>query len=216
MNTPFSSKHYIYVFEKYNTDLFPAQLIILALGIIAILFLHTKSVYRNFFISSFLGLIWLWMGIVYYLCFFASINNAAYIFGGLFIIQGIIFFSEAIFRTHLTFEFDGSIRNYIGYFFILFGLLLYPLIGYIIESNITKIISLGLPCPIAILTFGFLMITNKSFPKYILIIPTVWALIGFTAILNFGIYQDIALLISAIVANIWLCTRKRNRLDSVA
>ena len=212
MKTPFSTEQFISVFEKYNTALYPAQFIILALGIIAIIFLHSKSIFKNIFISGFLGLLWLWIGVVYYLCFFTVINIAAYIFGGLFIIQGLIFLYEAIYRTNLTFDFDGKVRNYFGYFFILFGLILYPIIGYSIEHDFSKVISLGLPCPTVILTFGFLMITNKSLHIYILIIPTIWALIGFIAVLNFGIYQDIMLLVSAIVAGIWLLMRKKNLL----
>ena len=212
MKTPFSTEQFISVFEKYNSALYPAQFIILALGIIAIIFLHSNNIFKNIFISGFLGLLWLWIGVVYHLYFFTVIDKAAYIFGGLFIIQGLIFLYEAIYRTHLTFEFDGKVRNYFGYFFILFGLILYPIIGYSVEHDFSKVICLGLPCPTVILTFGFLMITNKTLPIYILIIPTIWAFIGFTAVLNFGIYQDIILLISAIVAGIWLFMRKKNLL----
>lgn len=212
MKTPFSTEQFISVFEKYNSALYPAQFIILVLGIIAIIFLHSNNTFKNFYISGFLGLLWLWIGVVYHFYFFAEINKVAYIFSGLFIIQGLIFYIEAISRVQIIFEFDGKVRNYIGYFFILFGLILYPIIGYNIEHDFSKVISLGLPCPTVILTFGFLMNTNKSLPIYVLIIPTIWALIGFTAVLNFGIYQDIMLLVSAIVAGIWLLMRKKNLL----
>lgn len=212
METPFSTEQFISVFEKYNSALYPAQFIILVLGIIAIIFLHSNNTFKNFYISGFLGLLWLWIGVVYHFYFFAEINKVAYIFSGLFIIQGLIFYIEAISRVQIIFEFDGKVRNYIGYFFILFGLILYPIIGYNIEHDFSKVISLGLPCPTVILTFGFLMNTNKSLPIYVLIIPTIWALIGFTAVLNFGIYQDIMLLVSAIIAGIWLLMRKKNLL----
>ena len=69
-------------------------------------------------------------------------------------------------------------------------------------------IALGLPCPSAILTFGFLMLVSNKFPKYLLIIPTLWAVIGLSAAINFGVYQDFMLIVAAIVADFNLLKRK--------
>jgi hypothetical protein len=46
------------------------------------------------------------MGIVYHLVFFTAINKAAYLFGGLFIIQGILFLIYGVLQNKLSFHFQ--------------------------------------------------------------------------------------------------------------
>ena len=114
-----------------------------------------------------------------------------------------------ILRKKLEYSFETKPWKIIGYIFILFGLFIYPIISYLLEGSFQNTISLGLPCPTTILTFGFLMLTENKFPKYLLIIPTIWAIIGTSAAINFGVYQDYFMLISAIMANIYLIKRKK-------
>ena len=59
-------------------------------------------------------------------------------------------------------------------------------------------------------TFGFLMLTDQKLSRYLLIIPSIWALIGLNATFNLGVYQDIMLLISALTANIFLLKRRNS------
>ena len=208
MNPPFTSEQFFGVFEQYNTTVFPVQLILIALGIVALILVHSRKSTSNSLIAGFLGILWLWTGIVYHLTFFSPINQAAYIFGGIFILQGIFFFIELL-REKLEFTFNGTAREYIGYFFILFGLVIYPIISYFLEGSFSRTIALGLPCPTTIMTFGFLMVTSNRLSKYLLIIPILWAIIGTGAAINFGVYQDYVMLLAAIVAGIYLFGRKK-------
>ena len=208
MNPPFSIEEFFSVFEAYNSAIFPLQFFIIAIGLIATFLLQSESRFKNPLIAGFLAFLWFWIGIVYHLFHFTVINKAAYGFGALFILQGVFFVIEMS-RQRLHFYFPKGIWGYLGYFFIWFGLILYPLISYFAEVSWLKTISLGLPCPTTILTFGFLMLTNPKIPKYLLIVPSIWAVIGTGAATNFGIYQDYVMLLSAIVANIYLLRRKR-------
>jgi hypothetical protein len=88
MKVPFTSDQFFNVFENYNTKLFPIQLLILLLGLIALVLVHQKKSSKNILIGSFLGLLWIWIGAVYHLTFFTTINKPAFVFGGLFILQG--------------------------------------------------------------------------------------------------------------------------------
>lgn len=208
MKTPFTTGQFFEVFRNYNSEIFPIQIIILVLGIAAIFLIYNKKEISDKIICGFLGFLWLWIGVVYHLSFFTEINKAAFGFGGLFILQGIFFFIE-LFRNKLHFSFKPVTSNYIGYIFILFGLIVYPVISYLSAQNFSETISLGLPCPTAIYTFGFLMLANKKMSKYLLIIPTIWAVIGTGAAVNFGIYQDYVMLLSAIVANVYILKKKK-------
>jgi hypothetical protein len=82
----------------------------------------------------------------------------------------------------------------------LYGLTIYPIISYFTESSVVQTISLGLPCPSTILTFGFFILAAYKIPRHLLLIPFIWAVIGISAALNIGIYQDLMIIVAAIAA----------------
>jgi hypothetical protein len=209
MNVPFTTEQFFNVIKDYNVAIYPIQLILIVAGIFTIILIHSKLSFKNELTGGFLGILWIWTGIVYHLVFFTAINKAAYIFGGLFILQGILFLSDTFLRKNLEFEFKTQSKDYIAYFFIVFGLIIYPVLIYFLENSLQTTITLGLPCPSTIFTFGFLILTNIKFSKYLLIIPSIWAVIGTSAAFNFGVYPDYLMIISAIVANFYLIRRKK-------
>ena len=208
MKTPFSTEQFFGIFERYNTAVYPLQLTILILGVLGVVLIHSRIKNNNSLLGGLLGLLWLWAGLVYHLSFFSSINQAAFGFGGIFILQGIFFLAET-FRGRLEFSLEKKSWHFAGYFFIVFGLIIYPMISYITAESAWHIISLGLPCPTTIFTFGLLMLTSQRFSRYLLIIPSLWAVIGTMAAVNFGVYQDYFMLFAAIVANLYLIRRKK-------
>ena len=214
MKTPFTTEQFFKVFEQYNSAVFPIQIILLVLGIAALLLIHSRKEYRNRLIGGLVGILWLWIGVVYHLSFFTSINKAAYGFGGLFVLQGIFFFVET-FRNRLAFSFERTTQAYIGYVFMVFGLIIYPVISFLLADSPWHTISLGLPCPTTIFTFGLLMVTSGRFPRYLLIIPLIWALIGTSAAVNFGVYQDYVMLLAALMASLFLFRRKGHKQGSL-
>jgi hypothetical protein len=209
MKAPFTTSQFFKVFETYNTSVFPLQVIIILFFLAALWFLHSKKPIRSHLMGGFLAFLWLWTGVVYHVVFFTSINKAAYGFGFLFILQGLFFIVEVLIRNKLIFRIERNWQSYLGYFFIVFGLLIYPVISLLQTGAWSKTISLGLPCPSTILSFGILMLTGRRFSKYLLIIPSLWAVIGTSAAINFGIYQDYAMLAAAVTANLVLLTRKK-------
>jgi len=208
MKVPFTSEQFFEIFEKYNSAMYPSQIILLVLALLGIFLLYSKNPIKDKFIGLFLGLLWIWTGLMYHITFFTQINKLAFVFGGLFIIQGILILISSLFTRQLVFSYHHQTKDYFGYFFIGFGLIVYPLISYFTLGEITKTISLGLPCPTTIFTFGFLILTSSQFPKYLLIIPSLWALVGLSAAINFGVYQDYMIIVAAITANYFLLKRR--------
>lgn len=208
MKIPITIEQFFKVFENYNTSIFPFQIILLILGIVALILVHTKPKSKNKFIGIFLGLLSIWTGLVYNIVFFTPINKMAYLFGILFTIQGLLILANCFSKERLDFNIKKQTKDFFGEFFIIFGLIIYPLIGFFVEGSLLRTIVLGLPCPTTIMTFGFFMLTSNKFPKYLILIPSLWAIIGFSAAINFGVYQDIMLPISAIIANLYILGRK--------
>jgi Family of unknown function (DUF6064) len=209
MKTPFTTEQFFSVFEKYNHAIFPVQIILFLLSIFALIAIGSKIKQKDKFVSGILGFLWLWMGIGYHFAFFSGINKVAYGFGLLFILQGLFLLWEGVLLYNLKFEFKNSIQAYFGYFFILYGLIFYPVVGYLVEPNLSRTISIGLPCPTTILTFGFLLLCDKKFSKYLLIIPSLWAVIGISAVIKLGVYQDSMMLIAAIIADVLILRSKK-------
>jgi hypothetical protein len=212
MKMPFTTEQFFSVFEQYNHAIFPGQFFILALGILSIVLIQIQRTSKNTLIGSILGLLWIWIGAVYHLGFFAQINPAAHLFGAVFILQGLLIISVVLLNK-LQFTFSNTSSDYLGYFFMLFGLFIYPLIGYFLHGEPSKIISLGLPCPSTIFTFGLFIMARNHFPKYLLIIPTLWAIIGLSAAVNFGVYQDLMLPIAAVCALLIIFREKKMSLN---
>jgi hypothetical protein len=94
-----------------------------------------------------------------------------------------------------------------------YGILFYPLAGLVLGHVYPAQPTFGLPCPTTIFTFGILLWNKNKIPLYILIIPSVWTIIGFFAALNFGIYEDIGLLLSG-AAGLYLIFRRNREIIS--
>lgn len=209
MKLPFTTGQFFNVIEKYNLTMFPFQLIILLLGIVCLFLLHSKLSAKDKLIGIYLGILWIWIGVAYHLVYFTVINKAAFLFGGIFILQGLFILFSTFVKNRLIFTFTLQTKDYLGYFFILYGLIIYPIISYFVEGSFERTIVMGLPCPSTIFTFGFFILTSNKFPKYFLIIPSLWAVLGLSAAINIGVFQDVMILIAAIIADIILIRRKK-------
>jgi hypothetical protein len=209
MKTPITTEQYSSIFEKYNHAIFPVQIILLLLTFLALIGIGSKIKQKDKIVSVILGVIWIWTGIGYHWAFFSHINILALGYGVVFILQGLFLVWEGVILYNLKFVFRMSIQAFLGYFFILYGLIIYPFVGYLIESNLSRTISVGLPSPTIILTFGFLLLCDKKFSKYLLIIPSLWAVIGINGIIKLGNFQDSIMLIAAIIADVLILRSKR-------
>lgn len=209
MKTPFTSDQFFEVFKFYNDSVFPIQIFFYIIAFIAVYFAIYPNSKSSKIINGVLAFFWLWMGIVYHLIFFTEINIAAYIFGILFIIQGILFLTTGIFKSKLIYKFQGNVYGLVGLVLIVYSLIVYPILGYFIGHEYPFAPTFGLPCPTTIFTFGMLLLSNKKFPAIILIIPFIWSVIGFMAAINFGILEDTGLLIAGLLTVLMLLIRNR-------
>ena len=209
MNTPFTTEQFFSVFDRYNHTIFPVQILLFLLVVFALIAIGSTIRQKDKIVAGILGILWLWTGIGYHVAFFSGINNVAYGFGLLFILQGLFLLWEGVVLYNLKFVFKMSAQAYFGYFFILYGLIVYPVVGYLVEPNLSRTVSIGLPCPTIILTFGFMLLCDKKFSKYLIIIPSIWAAIGISALIKLGVYQDAMMVIAAIIADVLILRSKK-------
>jgi hypothetical protein len=209
MKTPFSLDQFLAVFKNYNEAVFPMQIILFLLSVLIIYLTIKPKMKYDKTISGFLAFLWLWMGIIYHLIFFTSINIAAYVFGSFFILQGVLFLIAGVLQNKISYKFKSDLYGKIGITLILFSLIIYPVIGYLLDHLYPYSPTFGLPCPTTIFTFGILLLNTNRCPLYILIIPFLWSVIGFTAAFNFGIWEDTGLFVAGLLSTSLLLTRNR-------
>jgi hypothetical protein len=105
-------------------------------------------------------------------------------------------------------EASGTI---VGTLLIAFALVGYPAIAYVLGQQYPAVPTFGLPCPTVIFTLGLLTWCVRPVPRSVLVIPAAWALLGMSAALDFGVWEDLGLLPAAILAlgfMLWPRTRR--------
>ena len=210
MKLPFTIEAFLRVFEKYNTAIWPLQVFLFLLAIVGVFITLTKSRRSGQIIASILAFLWIWMGFVYHIMYFAFINRAAYIFGSLFIIEGILFIYFGFYKRNISFHFRPDIYGIAGSFLILFALIIYPVLGYFLGHKYPSAPTFGLPCPTTIFTFGILLFADNIVPIVLILIPFLWSLIGVSAAFALGIKEDIGLLISGVLFLVLVSVRNRS------
>jgi hypothetical protein len=211
MQLPFTIEQFLQVFAQYNRAVWPLQIVLNLLALIASIAAIKKIQYSDKLISLILTLLWLWIGVVYHLLYFSAINQAAYAFGILYIIQAGLFFIAGVLKPQLTFRYQTDVYGIIGSLFIVYALIIYPILGHLLGHQYPQSPTFGLPCPTTIFTFGLLLWTNKVVPKYILIIPLIWSVIGVGAALSLTIREDFGLLLAGVVGTLLIVIRDRSK-----
>lgn len=201
MALPFTTEQFFHVFERYNTVIWPVQLVAYGLGAGAVALCLFRSRYTDMTVSGVLAFLWLWIGLTYHLVFFAQIHPAARLFGLLFIVQGALFQWEGVLRRRLSFHVRPDALGALGGLLILYAMALYPLIGHLTGHGYPRSPSFGVtPCSTTIFTFGLLLWRQGRVPRYLFVIPLAWALVGSYVALELGIYEDLGLPVAALIA----------------
>jgi hypothetical protein len=209
VNIPFSTEEFLTLFELYNNAVWPTQLALHAMAL-ALFFLIIKGgKFVDKIVIITLAFFWIWMGIVYHIGFFSSINPVAYGFGLFFLIQGLLFLYAGLFQRKIEFNFAYSPTVIIALLLVLYALLIYPLLGFYAGRTYPRSPTFGVPCPTTIFTFGVLLLTSTRLPWYLLAIPFVWSVIGFSAAIHLSIYEDYGLVAAGILSTILLMQKPK-------
>ena len=209
MKTPFTVEQFLEVFKAYNLAVWPMQIILYMIAVTVIVFLFARSGYKGRVIFGLLAFLWFWMGLVYHIFFFTAINKAAWVFGCIYFIQVALFLYYGAWNNKINGSFDNNLFGVTGILFLLYGLVIYPLLGNFLGHNYPSAPTFGLPCPTTVFTFGILLMFQSRIPWQIIVIPLLWSVIGFFAAINFGIKEDIGLLVTGITGFVMILVRNK-------
>lgn len=211
MHLPFTVDQFLHIFEVYNQAIWPLQIICYLAGLFMIFTLFKPNALFDRINNGILSFFWLLMGIGYHWAFFSNINKAAYLFGLLFIIQGLLLLISGVFKNRVSFGFQKfDLYTAFGWLIILYAMLIYPSLGFLYGHVFPSSPVFGVaPCPTTIFTFGIFLLTINRIPKHLLIIPLFWSFLGFTAATSLGVKEDFGLLIAGVFTTGLLLARDK-------
>ena len=204
---PFTVDQFLNVFEQYNVAVWPAQVFLYTMGIVAVCLTLSRQKDFSRGVSLILSLFWIWMGLAYHFWYFSTINRAALIFAAFFVLEGIIFFIVGVLKHQLKFRFSLNFYGIVRGVFLLYALIVYPVFGYWLGHRYPAAPTFGLPCPTTIFTFGLLLWTNRRVPLYVLAIPLAWTFLGFWAAISLRMIEDLGLLMAGLIGSMVIIFR---------
>jgi hypothetical protein len=101
----------------------------------------------------------------------------------------------------------GRASGIAGGTLIVFALLLYPAIGHFLGHRYPAAPTFGLPCPTTIFTLGVLLFAAHPVPRWVLVVPLLWAAVGSVAAFQLGVLEDLAMLVAGIVTVVIMLRR---------
>ncbi len=192
---PFTVEQFLQVFSDYNLAIWPAQIVLLAVGIVTglLLFFHARMTTR--LAMSLLAALWIWSGVVYHWMYFSRIDPAAWFFGALFVVGAI-----PLFRIGNSIEIDEDrpLRIAVGGAFVVYALFIYPAAAYLTGHIYPELPTFGAPSPLSIFALGILIAAKPPIRVSAAAVPLLWGVIGSFAPLKLGMTEDFGLTFAAV------------------
>ncbi len=171
----FSSRTYYRLFELYNADIWPAQVLTLVLGIVILGLLRNPHAWQGRLVAAILAACWIWVAWAYHWQRYATINWAATYFAAAFGGEALLLIGTGVIRNGLAFNPVSTVAHRFGLGVFLFALVLQPFIGPLLGREWLQMEIFGAaPDPTVMATLGILLLVARRVPWELLIIPLLW------------------------------------------
>jgi hypothetical protein len=210
MALPFTRDQFLEVFGAYNQNLWPGAVVLWLGTVWALVIQIRRRPAAAQFISWLLLVHWIWAAAAYHAAFFTRINSAAWLFGGMFLIEGGLLVREGVVGKRLRFTSGGSLRHGVAWVLIVYALA-YPFLALAEGNDWPRSPTFGIPCPTTILTIGFLVAADRPTPISTAVVPLLWAFIGGSAAFLLGVRTDLMLLAAGLGLLIYLIGTRQLR-----
>ncbi len=216
MSIPFTTEEFLQNFGHYNLAIWPAPIVAYVVGAIAVALAIWPIRHGGRLIAGALALLWIWTGVFYFVVFpLGGLSVVTVAFGVLFVVQGALLAIEGVFRARFSFRARARVLPLFGSAMVVYAMAIYPLLGVAAGHHYPRMPMFGVaPCPVDIFTFGLLLWTHSRVPRRALIIPALWSLLGVSAIVSYGMIEDVGLLVAGVVGTALILWRDRAAMSS--
>jgi len=205
MQLPFTKEQFFDLFAAFNMGLWPALLALWVASVVVSVLLLSSRRPPNRWISALLAAHWAWSALAYHAGFFTRINQAAWVFAALFLLQAAVFFWAGVVHGRLSFAPWRNAWAPVAWGLVAYSLV-YPAINAAQHLSVSRIPTFGVPCPTTIFTAGMLMLATPRSWR-LSIVPVMWSVIGGSAAFLLGVYADYALPLAGIALAIFSTQR---------
>jgi hypothetical protein len=175
----FSPATYRRLFELYNRDVWPAQLVAFALGTAIAVLLRARAAWRQRCVAAVLALAWLWVAWAFHHERYATINWAAPYFAVAFAVEAalLLWIGTASGRLAVGPPTDRAGRIGLGLLF--FALFAQPCLAVLQGRPWAQVDVFGIaPDPTVVATLGVLLTADARARWALLVIPLAWCAVG--------------------------------------
>ena len=208
MDFKFSFDEFMAMLADYNDAIWPLQIIVylVTVSILVMIFLQVR--HSGKILTAWLGMLWIWVGIVFNLIYFSKVTQGGIVFGIIFVLQGMILLYSGFAGNDLSFRLNSGWKAMTGLIIMLYALIGYPALEYAWGRGYPEILPFGLaPCPLTVFTLGIVLLSVSKIPGYVVIIPVIYSFGGIIPV-SLGIKEDIGLIISGLLVLIlWIIQR---------
>ena len=195
---------------QFNQMIYPAQWAAMLLAVAAVVFAFVKKAYSNALILGISILFFLMNALAFWLPAGLQGYSNGFLYMAIFILEAGFLLCAAV-EDELHFHFELTPFSIIGLVFIIYALVGYPLVGLLVGRSYPGLIFSPLfPCPLNIWFVGMLLLTEKPVPRYVMIIPFIWGLVGIMWA-ALGVTEDIGLIVTNLIGPALICYRDRGK-----
>jgi hypothetical protein len=176
----FSARTWDRLFERYNRDVWPLQLVALAAGaFILILALRRGPAWRGRAIAVILAAVWVWVAWAFQLKRYATINWAAKWFAAAFVIEAVLLIWFGVIRDRFRASPGRRFTRWSGIALFAFALFIEPLIGFLLRGSWATAQTFGItPDPTVVATIGVILFAGERRAIPLIVVPLLWCAIS--------------------------------------
>jgi Family of unknown function (DUF6064) len=171
----FSPDTYYRLFELYNTEIWPVQLLALAAGLVILVLLYRPTPWSGRIIAALLAACWAFVAWAYFHERYATINLAAPTYALAFAAQAVLLVLVGVVLNRLSFAKRGTPLSQAGRALFLAGLIIYPLMPAVFGRPWLQSELFGIaPDPTVFGTLGVLVAADRMRWE-LMVIPVLWS-----------------------------------------
>lgn len=180
---PFNAEVLASSYARYNVEVWPAQVVALALALAGVwLSFADRSRFEPLILGRVIGVIlaggWLWCGLVFFLQHFARLDFMAPIYGVVFVIEAALLLWFLVVQ-HCPLRGGSDALSAAGLVLAFLATVGLPLLSGLGEAGFAAARIVGLaPGPTVLLTLALLLLVEGRPPWLTLIIPLLWCAVA--------------------------------------
>ncbi|HYG91711.1 MAG TPA: DUF6064 family protein [Azospirillum sp.] len=174
----FSPHTYYRLFELYNAAIWPGQMLAMALGLAVVVLLGARRPWRGRAVSAILAACWLWVAWGFLFTRYATINWTAVYMAAAFAVEALLLVLVGVVGDRLGGRRQEHWTGRAGLGFVLFALLIQPLVGPLAGRAWSQVELFGVaPDPTVVATLGVLLTVERARWE-LLAIPLAWCAVS--------------------------------------